>query len=175
MPDEKLKYPIGKFSPQDKYTPEEIATHISVIEQLPVKLERLCEQLRLQHKLDTPYREGGWTARQVVHHIADSHLNAYIRVKWSLTEDTPLIKAYNEKAWAETYEITSDPSLSVTILKALHAKWVVLLNALTPEDLKKGFIHPETGKTITLDRLIATYAWHGEHHLGHLHLILQSS
>lgn len=168
-----LQYPIGKFSPKDTYSTEEIQSLIQVIESAPERIEAVFQQLTSK-QLDTPYRSGGWTARQVLHHLPDSHLNAYIRFKWTLTEDSPTIKAYNEKAWAETYETKTDPSLSVALLKALHAKWVVLLRSLTAEDLQKTFTHPETGKKITLERLIAMYAWHGEHHLGHLKLILDA-
>ncbi len=171
MSDERLQYPIGKFSPQASYTTEEIGALIRSIEVVPVKIEEVFKKLS-PAQLDTPYRPGGWTARQVLHHIPDSHLNAYIRFKWTLTEETPTIKAYNEKAWAETTETKSDPALSVTLLKALHAKWVTLLRSLSKEDLQKSFVHPETGKHVRLDRLIALYAWHGEHHLGHLRLIL---
>jgi hypothetical protein len=170
MSDERLQYPIGKFSPQESYATDEIASLIQSIENVPAKIEAVFKTLS-PRQLDSPYRPGGWTARQVLHHIPDSHLNAYIRFKWSLTEDTPTIKAYNEKAWAETYEAKLDPGLSVALLKALHAKWVTLLRALSKEDLQKSFVHPETGKNVRLDRLIALYAWHGEHHLGHLKLV----
>jgi hypothetical protein len=171
LPLEQLQYPVGKFSPKELYSTEEIQSCIHSIEVVPLKIEEVFKKLSLA-QLDTPYRPGGWTARQVLHHLPDSHMNAYIRFKWTLTEDTPTIKAYNEKAWAETYEIKEDPALSVTLLKALHPKWVTLLYSLQPEDLSKSFIHPESGKHFRLDRLIAMYAWHGEHHLGHLRLIL---
>jgi hypothetical protein len=98
-------------------------------------------------------------------------MNAFIRFKWSLTEDTPLIKAYDEKQWALTAEVSADPALSLALLKALHAKWIVLLKALSESDLKREFTHPETKKNVRLDRLLATYAWHGDHHLGHLKII----
>lgn len=171
MPDINRQYPIGKFVPQETYTPAEITANIGRIEILPEKIRVIFKELT-PALLDTPYREGGWTARQVLHHIPDSHLNAYIRCKWTLTEDTPLIKAYNEKAWAETMETKTDPAVSIDFLEALHKKWVLLLRSLTPEELKRSFIHPETKQQISLGRQIATYAWHGEHHLGHLKLIL---
>ena len=170
MPDEHLQYPIGKFAPKESYTAEEISELIDSIEGAPGKIEETFKKLSAK-KLDMPYRPGGWTARQVLHHIPDSHMNAYIRFKWSLTEATPTIKAYNEKAWAETYEVKGDPALSVALLKALHAKWVTLLRSLSNQDIQKSFVHPETGKQVRLDRLIAMYAWHGEHHLGHLKII----
>lgn len=171
MSDESLRYPVGKFQPKESYSAEEISTFIKTIEAAPEKISETFKKLS-PRQIDTPYREGGWTARQVLHHLADSHMHAYIRFKWTLTEDSPTIKAYNEKLWAETYEIAQDPALSVNLLKALHAKWVTLLKALKSSDYEKYFVHPETGKQVRLDRLLATYAWHGEHHLGHLRIIL---
>lgn len=170
MADLYRQYPIGKFSPQEKYSDEKTTLNITRIETLPEKINAVFLKFT-PALLDTPYREGGWTGRQVFHHLADSHLNAYIRCKWTLTEDTPLIKAYTEKAWAETPETKLDPNLSVALIDALHKKWVALLKSLTETDLQKSFIHPETGKHVKLDRQIALYAWHGEHHLAHLRLI----
>ena len=164
------RYPIGKFSPQESYTSEEIAGNINRIEAVPLKIENAIRALSPE-QLDTPYREGGWTVRQVVHHVADSHMNAYIRFKWTLSEETPLIKAYNEKLWATTPETHSDPRISIELLKALHTKWVILLKALSPSELKREFIHPDTKQNIKLERIIAMYAWHGEHHLGHIALV----
>ena len=168
--DEALRYPIGRLQAKEGYTAEEIRTLISTIEALPAKVEALTATLTAQ-QLDTPYRPGGWTARQVIHHLADSHMNAYIRLKWTLTESTPTIKAYDEKAWAETPEVKGDPQVSIALLKTLHAKWATLLHKLTPQDLQKQFLHPETGKHVRIERQIATYAWHSEHHLGHLKLV----
>lgn len=162
-----LRYPIGKFLPKDQYTKNEIDLFVSRIESLPAKLEQEVSTL-LESQLDTPYRDGGWTVRQVIHHMADSHMNAYIRFKWTLTEETPMIKAYDEKAWADTPETKSDPNLSIALLKALHAKWAVSLKGLVTSDLKKEFIHPETKKHIRLENLMGMYAWHGEHHLAHI-------
>src|SRR5687767_2639242 len=161
-----LRYPIGKFSPQESYRPEEILSNIMRIERLPAQVEMVLTSLSSK-QLDTPYREGGWTARQVIHHMADSHMNAYIRFKWTLTETTPVIKAYDEKAWAETPETKLDPVISITFLKAHHVKWTALLKLIKNEDLRKEFFHPDSKKHVPLDRLIALYAWHGEHHLGH--------
>lgn len=161
------RYPIGKFEPKENYTSEEIKQNIERIVALPAKIEKAIQGLS-SSQLDTPYREGGWSVRQVVHHVSDSHMNAYIRFKWTLTEDSPVIKAYNEKAWAETPETKAPPALSIDILKALHAKWTLLLKSLSPDDLMKDFTHPETGKKMRLDRIAAMYAWHGEHHLAHI-------
>lgn len=170
MNDESARYPIGKFTPQDQYTASELAACIQRIESLPARIKAEVTSLTTT-KLDTPYREGGWTARQVIHHLSDSHMNAYIRIKWTLTEDTPMIKAYDEKAWAETAETKLDPAISIQLLSALHVKFVELLKRITPEQLKKEFTHPETKKQVSIERMIALYAWHGDHHLGHLRIV----
>ena len=168
--DEKLRFPIGKFAAQESYTAQELQACINRIEALPAKVESLIKNFSAA-QYDTPYREGGWAARQVLHHLSDSHMNAYIRLKWTLTENTPTIKAYDEKAWAETPEIKLDPAISVNLLKVLHMKWVALLRQLKPEDLKKEFLHPETNKHVRIERQIALYAWHGDHHLAHLEIV----
>jgi hypothetical protein len=162
-----LRYPIGKFIAKDSYNAEEIRDAISKIESLPGRVSNAIINL-LDSQLNTPYRDGGWTVRQVLHHIPDSHLNAYVRTKWTLTESSPVIKAYNEKLWAETPETTADPILSLNLLKALHAKWILLLSQLKDEDLQKHFVHPETGKSIKISTMINMYAWHGDHHLAHI-------
>lgn len=167
---DQLRYPIGKFQPSETYQPEEIQQFIKTLESFPAKLEQAISKLTPK-QLDTPYREGGWTARQVIHHLADSHVHAYIRTKWTLTEDSPTIKAYDEKAWAETPETSLDPAISVHMLKAIHAKWVALVSRLKPDDFNRNFLHPETKKHVSLARQMATYAWHGEHHLAHINII----
>lgn len=164
---EDIRYPIGKFKAQESYSKEEITLSIRQIEELPAKLEEAIHNLT-DDQLDTPYREDGWTIRQVVHHIADSHMHAYIRTKWTLTETEPVIKAYLEKLWAETSETKSHPDISISFLKSLHAKWVMLLRSLTAADLERFFVHPETRRQVTLKTLISTYAWHGDHHLAHI-------
>jgi hypothetical protein len=170
MNDEALRYPIGKFTPQVSYTLDEVQANIGRIQAIPDKLNASIKRFTPRH-WDTQYRDGGWTARQVVHHLADSHLNAYVRLKWTLTESTPTIKVYDEKAWAETPETMLDPVLSIALLKPLHVKWTELLKLLSADQLKREFFHPESKKNVPLDRLIALYAWHGEHHLGHLAII----
>jgi signal recognition particle subunit SEC65 len=165
-----LSYPIGKFEGKESYTPEELKTLISRIERLPAKLEAAVNDLS-DEQLDTPYREGGWTLRQVVHHVSDSHLNAYIRTKWTLTENTPTIKAYNEKNWAETPDKKLPVNISINLLRTLHSKWTKIFKALRPEELSKEFIHPDTQKHVSIGRLIATYAWHGDHHLAHINYL----
>jgi hypothetical protein len=170
MNDEALRYPTGKFAPQEAYTKQELEQGIQRIDTLPSRVEAVIKNFSGK-QFDTPYRDGGWSARQVLHHISDSHMHAYIRFKWALTENTPVIKAYNEKLWAETPEVKLDPVLSLNLLKALHIKLVALLTSLSAEDLQKEYIHPETKKHIRLDRLVAMYAWHGDHHLGHLKIV----
>lgn len=167
-----MRYPTGKFTAKESYSHQELDEYIKRVESFPSRMEALVRTL--SHKqLDTPYRDGGWTARQVIHHVSDSHMNAYIRFKWTLTEETPLIKAYNEKLWAETPEVRSSPELSLNLLKALHAKWVVLMKSLSPDDLRREYIHPETKKTFRLANAVAMYAWHGDHHLAHLRIIAE--
>ena len=171
---ERLQYPNGKFAAQDAYTRQDLEKCIERIETLPSRIGSVVKTFSAQ-KLETTYREGGWTARQVIHHISDSHMNAYIRFKWALTENIPVIKAYNEKLWAETPEVKLDPSLSLDVLRTLHVKWVALLKSLTIADLQKEYIHPDTKKHMRLDRLIAMYAWHGDHHLAHLEIVAKKS
>jgi hypothetical protein len=168
--DESLRYPIGRFAPKDSYTFDELKPLIDQIEALPARMSKVARALTTE-QLDTPYREGGWTLRQVIHHVADSHMNAYVRLKWTLTEPTPTIKAYDEKRWAETPEIKEDPEVSLRMIEAIHGRWVKLLRALRPEDFEKGYIHPDTGKFVSLGRQLALYGWHGEHHLAHLGLV----
>lgn len=170
MNDEALRYPIGKFAPQDAYSKQELDQCIQRIESFPDRLENLIRTFS-EKQFENVYREGGWTARQVIHHLSDSHMNAYIRFKWTLTETTPTIKAYDEKLWAQTPEVNAAPQVSINVLKALHAKWAILLKSLSPADLRREYVHPETKKTNRLDRVVALYAWHGDHHLGHLNIV----
>ena len=167
MTEDEVRYPIGKFTPRENYTAEDLQQFIRRIESLPAKIEEAARPLTAK-QLNTAYREGGWTLRQVLHHIPESHMNAYIRFKWALTEETPTIKPYNEKAWAETPEIVLDPRISIDLLKALHVKWVALLKSLSPKDLQKQYLHPDTKRYNRLDNMVAMYAWHGEHHLAHI-------
>jgi hypothetical protein len=166
-PDEQLKYPIGKFIVPVTYTNEDIRGWINDIKELPGKLRQTIITLN-ETQLDTPYRPGGWTLRQVVHHIADSHLNAMIRFKWALTEDQPTIKAYKQSDWAllPDYRLPVEPSLK--LLEGLHQRLVALFESFTEDDWDRSFIHPETGATITLKRNLALYAWHSKHHLAHI-------
>src|SRR5690606_26453905 len=129
--DNALRYPIGKYRPQSAYTDEEIRAGISRIAAAPSAIAEVIRHFSDKH-FDTRYRPGGWTARQVLHHLPDSHMNAYIRFKWTLTENRPVIKAYDEKLWAETAETLIDPLISLSLLSALHLKWVALMESLAP-------------------------------------------
>ncbi|AXT60641.1 putative metal-dependent hydrolase [Aquimarina sp. AD10] len=170
-----LKYPIGVFECPEKITTHHIKQWISDIEELPTKMVNLVSSFT-EEQLETPYRPNGWTARQVIHHVHDSHHNGYIRFKWALTEDKPVIKAYNEALWAELFDTKSAPiHLSLDVIKALHAKWVFFLKGLSLEELEKEFIHPEGDIAISLAEDIGIYAWHGNHHLAHLKIIAAKS
>lgn len=172
---EELKYPIGKFEVPAKISKEHIAGWTAVLEHFPNKLESLVQGLSTS-QLDTPYREGGWTIRQVIHHIADSHHHSYIRFKWALTEESPIIKPYFEKEWAELFDTRTAPiELSINHLKAVHAKLVYLLKGLTDADLKRGFIHPDNKEITTLDENTGRYAWHGNHHYTHIKNLLEKN
>jgi hypothetical protein len=162
------RYPIGKFEKPSVRSKVQLESWISDIQQLPEKLNKVLENLTAQ-QLDTPYRDEGWTARQVIHHIADSHMNSYIRFKWALTEDEPVIKAYNEQKWAEEKDAKEmDIRPSVEIIKSLHHRWSYMLTNLTDQQLKRGFIHPENKQRWELNWTIGMYAWHGNHHLEHI-------
>ena len=172
MNDDAARYPIGRFAPKNTYTSQELDDFMSRIASLPARMEAVIQSFSPE-QIDTAYRDGGWTARQVIHHVSDSHMNAYIRFKWALTEETPVIKAYDEKRWAETGEVKSDPAISLNLLKALHTKWVLLLRSLSIVDLQREYIHPETKKNVRLATIVAMYAWHGDHHLAHLKVIAE--
>jgi hypothetical protein len=170
---ESLRYPIGKFQSPGAITENQIQEWILQLDELPERLRHLTENLS-EDKLETPYRPGGWTVRQVVHHVADSHHNSYIRFKWALTEDRPLIKPYFEKEWAKLFDSCSGPIyLSLDHLKVVHAKLVYLLKGLSREDLKREFIHPDDNQSTTLEENIGRYAWHGNHHFAHIENLLQ--
>lgn len=162
-----LSYPIGKFEYSGSSTPEQRAQYIREIEETPARLRDAIRGLNEQ-QLNTPYRPGGWTPRQVVHHVPESHMNAYTRFKLGLTEDNPTIKPYNENAWSQTPEVAQTPlDVSLALLENLHKRWVLLLRALTPKDLARTIVHPELGQ-LNLDRYLAMYAWHGKHHVAHI-------
>jgi hypothetical protein len=162
-----LSYPIGRFTPDPSPTPETRARHIGEIAALPARMRKAVAGLT-EEQLNTPYREGGWTVRQVVHHVPDSHVNAYIRCKLALTEEIPTIKPYDQSAWANLQDSVLTPvDVSLSFLEAIHARWVTLLRALKAEDFKRQFKHPETGMQ-TIDSTVGLYAWHSNHHLAHI-------
>jgi len=164
------RYPTGRFAYDSDVTADKRAAWVAAIGQFPTELRAALGVLSAAD-LDTPYREGGWTGRQVVHHVADSHINAYVRFRLALTEDAPTVKPYAEARWAELADArTEDPAVSVGILDGVHRRWYGLLASLQPQDFARTLTHPEHG-AITLDWLVQLYAWHGRHHLGHLALI----
>ena len=161
------RYPTGMFLPPDQPTRESRALAIATIAETPQQMRDAVQGLD-EDQLDTPYREGGWTLRQVVHHVPDSHLNAYIRLKLALTEPTPVIKPYDEAAWANLVDTTAVPiDVSLNLLDAVHKRFVALLRAMKDDDFRREYVHPETGRH-PLDHLLALYAWHGPHHVAHI-------
>jgi hypothetical protein len=162
-----LRYPIGNFAYEGSLSEVQKQKCLSDIEQAPVNIRAAVEGLS-NAQLDTPYRPQGWTVRQVVHHVPDSHLNAYIRFKLALTEDEPTIKPYAEDRWAQLGDTKTTPiDVSLTMLDCLHARWVKLLRSLGPEDWKRTFRHPELG-VMNLEKTLALYSWHSRHHVAHI-------
>jgi len=161
-----LRYPIGRFTPPAEYSAEVRGEQIDSLRQLPVLLRFAVAGLH-DPQLDTPYREGGWTVRQVVHHLADSHANAFVRFKLALTEDWPTIKPYNEAAWAQLPDNLLPIDVSVAFIESLHTRWTALLDRMSESDFQRGYTHPENGRQ-DLSRALAIYAWHGPHHIAHI-------
>lgn len=164
---ETLRYPIGRFKAPEHVSADDRARWIDEIAQLPLLLHGAVEDLS-DGQLETPYRPGGWTIRQVVHHLADSHMNAYIRFRLALTEDTPTIKPYDESAWAELVDARGAPQTdSLDLVRSLHRRWIRLLRSMDEDAWARAFDHPESGE-YPLTRALAQYAWHGKHHLAHI-------
>src|SRR5208282_5257746 len=162
-----LRYPIGKFHFDGSISEEQKSNCIDDIARAPGQLRNAVKDLS-QSQLDTPYRDGGWTVRQVVHHVPDSHLNAYMRYKLALTEDQPTIKPYAEDRWALLADTQATPvEVSLTLLDSLHDRWVRLLRSLQPPEWKRTFRHPELG-LVSLEKNLALYSWHGRHHVAHI-------
>lgn len=162
-----LRYPIGPFKLDSAPTNEQIRRALNEIADAPAKLRAAVEGLTSE-QLETPYRPGGWTVRQVVHHVPDSHLNSYCRFKLALTEDEPTIKAYHEDRWAELGDVRAAPiEVSLALLESLHERWVLLLKSLEPTDFERTFRHPEIG-VVSLAQNACLYAWHGRHHVAHI-------
>ena len=161
------RYPIGKYT-EKEFSEVQKNQWLSDIKYLPGQIEYSIQNLD-EAQLDTPYRDGGWTVRQVVHHVADSHMNAYIRFKLGLTENNPTIKPYEEGLWAELADTKTVPiNVSLTLLHALHLRWVAVLEAMTDADFTKTVFHPEKKQDLTLWNLLGSYAWHGKHHTAHI-------
>ena len=165
---ETLRYPVGKFSFTEQISAEEIASMIKTIEELPAKLRNAVSDMN-EDQLNTPYRDGGWTVRQVVHHLFDSHSNSYTRMKLAMTEDNPTIKPYLEARWAELEDGKNTPvELGLNLLELLHKRWLIFLRSLTEKDLQRTFFHPDNKRSQTIAQTIDLYAWHCRHHLAHI-------
>jgi len=162
-----LRYPIGKFKFPETVSPDDRSKFIDQIDATPARLRAAIAGLSPE-QLETPYRPGGWTVRQVVHHVPDSHLNSYVRFKLALTEEEPTIKPYHEDRWAELADARTVPvEVSLALLDSLHRRWVALLRSLAPNDWARTFRHPELG-LVSLDKNLALYGWHGRHHEAHI-------
>jgi len=162
-----LRFPVGKFHYEGLLSEEQKQASLDEIARTPANLRAAVKELS-EAQLDTPYRPGGWTVRQVVHHVPDSHMNSYVRFKLALTESEPTIKPYAEDRWAELADSKSTPvEVSLTLLESLHDRWAHLLRSLSPEDWKRTFRHPDMG-AMTLEKTLALYAWHGRHHVAHI-------
>jgi uncharacterized damage-inducible protein DinB len=160
------RYPIGKFERQEMITPDDRLAAIASLAELPEELRNAVDGMD-SARLNTPYREGGWTVRQLVHHIADSHMNAFIRVRLALTEDWPTITTYDENAWAVLHDSTAPVEWSLELIESLHARWVMLLQSLSEEQWIRGFRHPDHGP-MSVEMATLVYAWHSRHHVAHI-------
>jgi len=163
-----LRYPIGRFVyTGGESTDEQRRDFIGRIESAPARLRDAVKDL-IPEQLDTPYRPGGWTVRQLVHHVPDSHMNSYCRFRLALTEEAPSVKGYDQERWAELADSRTAPvEISLALLESLHRRWVALLRSMKPADFSRTFMHSELGP-VTLDRNLALYAWHGDHHIAHI-------
>ncbi|WP_062239349.1 YfiT family bacillithiol transferase [Fictibacillus sp. FJAT-27399] len=168
-----LRYPVGLFALDQDITEKKIEKWIHDIESAPNQLKEAVNNLT-DDQLDTPYRTGGWTVRQVVHHLPDSHLNSYTRFKLALTEENPVIRPYMENQWAELPDSKLPIAVSIQLLEALHERWIVLLKSLTTADLEKTFTHPDSG-VVTLAQNIGLYSWYSRHHIAHITSLRQRS
>ncbi len=165
---EQDKYPIGRYKRPKAYTPELLKEWIGVLKVLPLWMDACIENMDA-YQLQTPYRDGGWTVQQLVHHVADSHANAYIRLKLALTEDNPTIKPYLENEWAKLDDVQDVPvNMSVTMLHTMHARMVAILAKMKPEQWERTYYHPEHERSIPLWEMVAMYAWHSKHHTEHI-------
>lgn len=174
MSDAELRYPVGKYQPVQTLSEQDRQKLLAQIEEAPKKLRAAVTGLS-REQLNTPYRDGGWTVQQVVHHLADSHMNAYTRFKLALTEDEPTIKPYNETRWAELSDSKTTPvETSLALMDGLHERWMNLLRGMSAADFSRKMKHPERG-SMTLDDTLGLYAWHGRHHVAHITNLRQRS
>ncbi|MGH7624743.1 MAG: YfiT family bacillithiol transferase [Gemmatimonadaceae bacterium] len=168
MPVTNPHFPIGRYNEPATVTPAQRTAWMDDVAGTPAAMRAALSGLS-PAQLDTPYRDGGWTLRQVVHHVPDSHMNAYMRFKLALTEDVPVIKPYDQAGWAELPDSAATPiEISLTLLEALHARWVRLMRAMSPMDFARSFRHPEHDRIFTLESTLGLYAWHGRHHVAHI-------
>jgi len=171
---EDLRYPTGRFKPKETLTAADRAAIFRIFEEVPARMRAAVDGLSAE-QLDTPYREGGWTVRQLVHHVPDSHMNGYIRTCLTLTEDMPTIKPYDEDAWAKLpYCLTGDIEVSQTLLDSVHERWLTVLQNMSDDQFPRQFIHPDKG-LMTIDVHIQLYAWHGPHHIAHVTMLRERS
>ncbi len=168
-----LRYPVGKFLKPETVTPEQRHAYLADIEALPARLRAAVAGLN-DAQLDTPYRPGGWTVRQVVHHVGDSHMNSFLRFRWALTEDEPTIKPYDEGEWAKLADMQMPVEISLTLLDSLHARMMAMLSPLTDAQFARTFRHPEAG-LMRVDTNLALYSWHSRHHVAHITSLRQRS
>ena len=167
-----LRFPTGPFSPKASLTAAERATLMEELAHYPADLRFMVMSLTPE-QLETPYREGGWTVRQVVHHMPDSHLQAYVRFKLAMTEDRPTIKTYEQAFWGETEDTRTAPvEISLDLLEALHKRWALFLRSLSEADFQRTYLHPELGE-VSLEKTLQLYVWHGKHHLGHIKMVAE--
>lgn len=163
-----LRYPIGELTYPNVISEEHLKANIEAIRTTPERMAKALEGLT-DEQLDTPYRPGGWTVRQLAHHVPDSHLHSYLRFHWALTEDSPMIKPYDEKSWATMdYHQAVPIAVSLNLLKAIHDRWMILIDNLTAADMDRSYRHPEDGQTYSVKKAILVYGWHGDHHIGHI-------
>jgi DinB superfamily len=160
------RYPVGKFVKPEILTPDERMGATATLAELPEQLRNAVDGLDFA-QLSTPYRDGGWTLRQVVHHIADSHMNAFVRIRLALTEDWPTITPYDQAAWATLHDVSAPVEWSLELVESLHARWVMLLQSLDDQQWQRGFHHPERGP-VTVELAALEYAWHSRHHVAHI-------
>lgn len=172
---EKLKYPIGKFQKPNSIHQNHIEEWLESISSLGQRLRAICENLE-DDDLKKTYRLGSWNIRQLIHHLVDSHINAYVRYKWALTENKPSIKAYNEVKWAELEDGKNAPiDMSLDLLEALHKRWIYSLRSLNDSDFERGYYHPDDKEDVIIAEFIGRYSWHGEHHLAHVKQALDNN